>query len=87
MTKQWERDRWQEADEAARQREAGRSSPPGWLDPAAYPEKARAEAMERPDPQMEQVDRIYRTDRAKYDALPTELHVKYGLYCAMKGDA
>ncbi len=82
----WEKDRWSEAEQRAREREAGRTPGPGWLDADEYQAQARAEVMERPDPRMQEVDRLYHTDRTRYDALPTELRLSYGLWLSMRGE-
>ncbi len=55
------------------------------LTPAEYQEHARAKAF-KVDPRMEEIDRMYREDRAKYDALPAPLHIQHGLYRDMRGD-
>jgi hypothetical protein len=80
---QWSRDRLREAAEADRRHDLERSTrdaaPHGWLAPDAWQQNARAHAF-RTNDDMEEVDRLFRTDRARYSALPTPVRMAHAMY-------
>lgn len=62
---------------------AGGQHPEGVLSPEKYQDRARAQAF-RPNDDMENVDRLYREDRARYDALPSPVRTQHALYTYFK---
>jgi hypothetical protein len=87
---QWSRDRLREAAEADRHHEQERASrtaaPAGWLAPDQWQTDARARAF-RTNDDMENVDRLFRTDRASYNALPTPVRMQHAMYVDFRNAA